>query len=468
MSAKTRKKYFIPLALTLIVTAAFFFWLNNFNQTQKRTVDEVAYFYMGWQLTVNSEAYHSRPYGTLLESKGREAPDYFFKPLFKHPPFFAFLISLSMRLFGREFVSAFYVSLLFGVLLIPLTYFLGRLIFNERVGLLAAIIISQDPISIICSQKVWMETTLSFFTLLAVCLFVGGVKSRRDSFFIWSGIAAGLAVNTKYPGVLATAITLAYAGFWERSLFKNRKFLLSLFIPMGMLLPWLFWNWQVYGLDFLKLHLKTHDASPVLAGLPQGLAVMLLFVICIVAMVRLFGNKGKFLKEKIVPVAQILRHVLGFAFFAVIIKDVLLSFEFARQPKTSWVPGTFAAEPFTFYFRQLVKFSLLYIFSFAAFFIRPLGERKEERILYISPAIILLFYIVWRNFQCRYILASIPFLIVLGANFILWLFDKILALRIKSVRLFVTACLIVFLSYVLYKVIFINNIISYPNNLCYF
>ena len=54
-----------------------------------------------------------------------------------------------------------------------------------------------DPVNIICSQKVWPDTTMSFFTLLSVIFFVLALKRQNGLFFILCGLSVGIVVNIK-------------------------------------------------------------------------------------------------------------------------------------------------------------------------------------------------------------------------------------------------------------------------------
>ncbi len=153
-----------------------------------------------------------------------------------------------------KLLTAGYVSLLMGALMIPMIYFLGVMIADRKVGALAALLLWLDPVSIICSQKVWMDTSVAFFTLLAVVFFVYALKSSNDWFFIFCGVASGLAVNTKYTGILITFVMIIFAAFYRKDLFANKKFQLSLVLPILLLLPWFFWNYRVYGLMSVVQH----------------------------------------------------------------------------------------------------------------------------------------------------------------------------------------------------------------------
>jgi len=155
MRSESVQKASIFLMLGLLTVSAFFMRLENFKRSDLRSIDEIVYYRMAKQvLDEGLSGYHTIPYGEYLAATGRSLPDYFSKPLFKHPPLFTFMAVKSMELFGKSLVSAGYVSLIFGVLLIPLTYFLGALLFDRKVGIGSALFMWIEPVSIMTSQKV--------------------------------------------------------------------------------------------------------------------------------------------------------------------------------------------------------------------------------------------------------------------------------------------------------------------------
>jgi len=243
--------------LTFLTLSAFFIRLNNYENSSLRSIDEFVYFQLSMQLADHPFTYNSIPYAKYLMARGRKLPKYFTQPLFKHPPLFSYLGGLSIKIFGKKLISVFYVSLLLGVLMIPLIYWLGTIAYDWRVGLLASLFLWMDPVSIMTGQKVWMDTSIGFYTLAAISLFIYGVKSGNDRFFFWSGIFSGLATLTRYNGFLVSIIIAVYALIYARPLFKNKSFLISLCIPLLMLTPWFYWNWKVYGFEFLTFKLHT-------------------------------------------------------------------------------------------------------------------------------------------------------------------------------------------------------------------
>ncbi len=87
-------------------------------------------------------------------------------------------------------------------------------------------------------------------------------------------------------------------------------------------------------------------------------------------------------------------------------------------PRGGWKSGMFVHELPTFYFGQLVEFSAVYLFGFASYVFLRQEISPEERFLQYMALGNLLLYVVWGNFQSRYILGSLPFFLLLSANFL--------------------------------------------------
>ena len=456
------------IILIVLTISAFFIRLDNFKKSRGRTIDEIVYYCLGRQLKYDFPEYHSKEYAYLLMRQGRELPAYFTAPLFKHPPVVPFLISFSLRFFGDNLTAAGYIPLLFGVLMIPLTYWLGSLLFNYKVGLLSAFFVSIDPVSIICSQKVWMDSPLSFFVLLTIVLFIWGIKSKNNNLFILSGFVCGLAAATKYPGILAMVSIPLYAYIYRRNLFKDRKFCLGIIMPFIVLVPWFYWNYLIYGSDFFIIHKNIHGHNHLhgkvgIILIALGIIYLLHKRIEIIPLKNIFAKikQNNYVKKRI-PVW------CGCLFFASVFMQIAHGLQFTYLPLNTWYPGVFGYEPSTFYFGRLIEFSLIYVFAFLSFFL-PGGKKNEEKaLLRISSLVILSFFIAWRNFQCRYILASIPFLIILAVELIVRLYEKTSLVKKFLPRNLSRFGLIMSLYYIFAKTCYINQVLSYPNDLCYF
>ena len=475
------KNCLIVVLLIAISVSAFHVRLNSFENSDKRSIDEFVYYNMAKQMVKDIVDYNTIPYGKELTERGRPLPQYFFEPLFKHPPVFTLMAMLSMKAFGVKLVSAGYVSLFLSALMIPMIYLLGFLVYDKRTGLLAALFLWMDPVSIMTSQKVWMDTSIAFFTLLAALFFVLGLK-KNDWFFILSAAASGLAANTKYTGILITFTIFLFAITYRRDLFKNSKFNFSLVLPFLLLLPWLLWNFNVYGLESV-----TDNAE--IAGLIKRLAkaaklIIPIGLLCAATFllykkikrdisnsdeVEIATDRSEETQIKINSKLQQASFVLVFFIFCFLFRGyVINSLRFDFIPFTTWQGGILSNEPAVFYFGRLIEYFLVYILAFVSLLVFQPNEKQISAFIRISAVVILLFFIMWGNFQCRYILSSIAFLILLAANSVYKIFDLVAKIKHFSIRIVLLSAVSTFITYSILKVIYLNLALSYTNDMCYF
>lgn len=96
---------------------------------------------------------------------------------------------------GRLFV------LLCGVLCVALTFAIGRRLFGDRVGLVAAALLALDPLHIQQSQIIRTDVHASLFMLACVLFSIGIVQRGRWIDYLAAGAMVGLACATKWPAV---------------------------------------------------------------------------------------------------------------------------------------------------------------------------------------------------------------------------------------------------------------------------
>jgi 4-amino-4-deoxy-L-arabinose transferase-like glycosyltransferase len=472
MPSELARKLLTVLMLGALTASAFFIRLENFKNSPNRSIDEIVYYRMGKQVLRDGLAgYNTIPYGRELSAQGRPLPDYFFQPVFKYPPLFSLLITQSMRMFGKTVVAAGYVSLLAGVLLIPLVYLLGALVGNRFVGALSAFLMFMDPVAIICSQKIWPETTLALFTLLSVLCFVQTIKQKKYSFFLLSGICCGLATLTKYPEILLVGAYSLYAAIWRKDLFANKFFLAGLATPPLMLVPWILWNVQVYGWRWFPMQIGLHS-SP-LHQKELLLKITVTLVVMAGVFFWLFFRGGKKRLQQYIDHREragdsaILR-LLGLGLAVILWENLWRGFDLTALPEVGWSSGMFYYAPATFYLGRLLEFSLIYGFGYAVFFLPAKTINKEIQVVKIVSTGLMLFYIFWGNYQSRYILSAIPFFLVLAAYGVHWTMTRILQQPRALRRNVLLTLFILVIIYAFVKTSYINANISFPNDLCYF
>jgi 4-amino-4-deoxy-L-arabinose transferase-like glycosyltransferase len=191
----------VALFLSFLAISSFFIKWHNFRHTALRTTDENVFYSIAKQLTAHPFMYNSRGYVQRAQKDPR-LPEYLSAPLFKHPPLFSYTLAFSLKIFGDREFSVALIPLLCGSLLIPLVYFLARLVGDDKVAVLSALLIYMDPLTIISSQKVWLDSMLTSFATLSLYFYLKGFHRQKGSYFILGGMTAGLAALTKYPGIL--------------------------------------------------------------------------------------------------------------------------------------------------------------------------------------------------------------------------------------------------------------------------
>jgi len=424
------------LLLSVIVVMSLALRFYGFDRPHGLTFDEGLYAdLLAEQFKVDPMNYSTQEAYRYQVAQGQRMPKYLDRPLFKHPPFYNYLIALNYRIFGSSHLSAVSVSIIFGSLMIPLVFLLGKEFYDERVGLLAALFLCFDPVHWVCSEKIWMETTMSFFILAAVLFYIYGLK--KPEWFLTSGVCAGLAVMTKYPGALALIIIFICAILLDRQVFKQKGFWMLLGSALIICAPWIAWNWRVYGnLDgaLITAHQLGFHLDSAVGILKSNVGIMvLIFILSGIAFllrkkVKLAFEGGmapekSVMRNRAVWYIMALIFVLAFALWPLLRDMSWMAVRWNTDIKTGWSnPFTFG--PWSFYITRLVELSPIYIFSFLAI---PFAftDNKGDKVLLLSALMILGAFILLGNYQSRYIMSAVPFLLILSARSSLWCYDRL-------------------------------------------
>jgi hypothetical protein len=467
----------IFIVLAALCVSAFYIRRNNFANSIRFSIDEELYYILGTQLARDITDYNSIVYANMLQlQKDDPLPQYFFEPLFKHPPLFPLTVAVFVRWLGFDFPYGVFPSILFGCGIILLGYAFGKLLFDWITGLLTAFLIWFDPINIICSQKIWMDSMLAFFILLTVYLFSYAVFKKRDNFFIYAGIACGVAVNTKYPGILGLVIMLFYCFLWDPHLLRKVKLRIGLIIPYIMLIPWVLWNWAVYGQTHFSNFITLHIGK----SLVNFLIILIILLVPFFVFFFLFRSSRAETTGIVEETIQTSERGFGSQLRKLFVLFFCLTFLFAMReaifaffnpnhfPFVSWQWGMFRHP--LFYFERLIEFSVFYLVAFIAYFIPNKERLNQTIILYLSAAIIIVFFLFWGNYQSRYILAATPFLILLAVCSLRDIFSWLYSIARKGhfVGKLGMAGMIILLGFCWLRISYINFLVSFPNGMCYF
>jgi 4-amino-4-deoxy-L-arabinose transferase-like glycosyltransferase len=146
-----------------------------------------------------------------------------------------YLIALSFKTLGISEFSARIVSVIFGTLIIPLVYLLGKEFKSKRVGLIAALLITFSAFEILWAREARMYAQFQFFYLLTVYLFYISLKKDNYKLFLFSGISFILAWYSHRLSLCFVPVAVTYILLCKRKEFlKNKYFIYATFGILGL------------------------------------------------------------------------------------------------------------------------------------------------------------------------------------------------------------------------------------------
>jgi len=161
-----------------------------------------------------------------------------------HPPLVFFVQYVSLQIFGETNFGLRFPSALFGVASVYLLYLIGSLLYSETAGLIAAGLLGVTANHVAISRLGLQESYVIFFLLLASYFFIRALK--KDAYLIWTGLALGLGLLTKYNVGIAIPVFLSYLVFYKREYFLNKKLWIGGVLAILVFSPVLIYNYKLY------------------------------------------------------------------------------------------------------------------------------------------------------------------------------------------------------------------------------
>lgn len=186
-----------------------------------------------------------------------------------HPPLYYALLRLWTQAFGPGPVSLRLLSVVFGVLAIPVIYLAARRILgSRRAAVMAALLLAINPLHIYYSQEVRMYglvALLSAGILWTAWEVLRGAPSRRGPQMAYIALVT-LALYTQYYAVfLPIGLTLVALWRWRRNAAALARWFALQLIAALLYLPWV-----IYAAPRLTLYVSqkvVHDADKPLGPL---------------------------------------------------------------------------------------------------------------------------------------------------------------------------------------------------------
>jgi 4-amino-4-deoxy-L-arabinose transferase-like glycosyltransferase len=160
-------------------------------------------------------------------------------------PLLFYLTALLAQVTGLNFFTLKLITALVGIATVPVIYLLGRELFSDAVGLVAALFLAVAKWHVLISRVGFRGIQTALVAALVLCFLVRGLKRGRRGDLLWAGFFAGLALYT-YTAALAVlpAVVLglglyALAGHGRDLWRVRRSLLLALLLALLVALPML-------------------------------------------------------------------------------------------------------------------------------------------------------------------------------------------------------------------------------------
>lgn len=159
------------------------------------------------------------------------------------PPLYHFLLHFWMMIFGTSETAIRLLSVLFGVLAIPMIYLAGRQLFDKDAGLIAALILALSSFNIFYSQELRMYSLMVLLALLSMYFFLRFLQRSTLASSAGYVLSTTLLIYTHYYGlfiVLAQNIyVVALLLLTARSTFKLRQWVTLEAFVVALFAPWI-------------------------------------------------------------------------------------------------------------------------------------------------------------------------------------------------------------------------------------
>jgi len=158
------------------------------------------------------------------------------------PPLLMWMISVSYQALGVSNFSARIWTPLFGALSLVAVFFLGKKLYNAKVGLLSVVVLGTFTTFYSFATRAMTDVPMVFFMLASMYFLLLSVEKTANAlkYAVLSGVFFGLALMTKQlEALLIPAIMLAYLLFTGQVRFVfSKRFAASLGVAAAIFVPY--------------------------------------------------------------------------------------------------------------------------------------------------------------------------------------------------------------------------------------
>lgn len=228
--------------IAIILCVSWFITFSYLGNSPLFDPDEPVYAETALEMLQNQDFISPRIYGEFWYDK---------------PPMYYWLVAGAFKIFGTSEFAARFPSALLAALGSVLIYLSGRKLFNDRAGLLAALVQATSMEYFYLSKAAVTDMTLTFFLTAALLAFL------HNKNYLFYGCVA-LAVVTKGPVsvILCGAIVVLYLLFTGNgALLKRMKLWSGGALFTAIAAPWYLIMYYYHGMDFVDTFLGFHNVT---------------------------------------------------------------------------------------------------------------------------------------------------------------------------------------------------------------
>lgn len=158
-----------------------------------------------------------------------------------HPPLYYLIVKFWSLLFGTTEVSLRFVSIIFSLLTIVYLYKLGKIMFNETVGIVSALFLSIAPLHIYYSHEARMYSMAAFLATISIFYFFKVLKNKKNkaiSFFAYSFFISILYLVDYVSIFIVIPMFLIFVFSKKKSYKQKFIFCISHFTLLAVFLIW--------------------------------------------------------------------------------------------------------------------------------------------------------------------------------------------------------------------------------------
>lgn len=146
-----------------------------------------------------------------LTDSHRSLAEQIFRPLdLNNPPLYPMLLAAVLRAFGRTVAIGRAFGIALSVALVMLTFWVGRVLYNQKIGLLAAAMAAVAPGVMLTGRNMQVDTLMVVLTAAALGCYLKAVPKDDHRWAIAAGALFGASFITKLPAVLAVVALLLW------------------------------------------------------------------------------------------------------------------------------------------------------------------------------------------------------------------------------------------------------------------